>query len=61
MPRTGFVCCGLHSHVSVHLTAQNDLIDFSALDREQLPQWIEELEEACRLLRGFIRRLRKEV
>ena len=46
---------------AVHLTAQNDLIDFSALDREQLPQWIEELEEACRLLRGFIRRLRKEV
>ena len=46
---------------AVHLTAQNDLIDFSGLDREQLPQWIEELEEACRLLRGFIRRLRKEV
>ena len=46
---------------AVHLTAQNELIDFSALDREQLPQWIEELEEACRLLRGFIRRLRKEV
>ena len=44
-----------------NLTAQDDLIDFAALDREQLPQWIEDLEEACRLLRRFIRRLRKEV
>ena len=29
-----------------NLTAQEDLIDFAALDREQLPQWIENLEEA---------------
>ena len=44
-----------------NLTAQEDLIDFAALDREQLPQWIEDLEQACRLVRRFIRRLRKEV
>ena len=45
---------------AMHLTAQNDLIDFGALDREQLPKWIEDLEEARRLLQGFIRRLREE-
>ena len=44
-----------------NLTAQEDLIDFAALDGEQLPQWIEDLEQACRPLRRFIRRLRKEV
>ena len=36
-----------------NLTAQEDLIDFAALDREQLPQWIEDLEEARRLLLRF--------
>ena len=44
-----------------NLTAQEELIDFAALDREQLPQWIKELEEGSRLLQRFIRRLRKEV
>ena len=44
-----------------NLTAQEDLIDFAALDRAQLPQWIKDLEEASRLLLRFIRRLRKEV
>ncbi len=44
-----------------NLTAQEDLIDFAALDRVQLPQWIKDLEEASRLLLRFIRRLRKEV
>ena len=44
-----------------NLTAQEDLIDFAALDGEQLPQWVEDLEQACRPLRRFIRRLRKEV
>ena len=44
-----------------HLTAQECLIDFTALDREQMPKWIEELEEARRMLARFIRRLRKEV
>ena len=44
-----------------NLTAQEDLIDFTALDREQLPQWIEDLEDARRLLGRFIRRLREEV
>ena len=44
-----------------NLTAQEDLIDFTALDRAQLPKWIEELEEGRNLLGRFIRRLRKEV
>ena len=44
-----------------HLTAQEDLIDFTALDPAQLPKWIEELEEGRSLLGRFIRRLRKEV
>ncbi len=44
-----------------NLTAQEDLIDFAALDREQLPQWIEDLDEARRQLQRFIRRLRQEV
>ena len=43
------------------LTAQEDLIDFTALDRTQLPKWIEDLEDARRLLGRFIRRLRQEV
>ena len=46
---------------ALHLTAQDDLIDFGALDREQLPKWIEDLEKARRLLQGFIRRLREEL
>ena len=44
-----------------NLTAQEDLIDFKALDHAQLPKWIEELEEGRSLLGRFIRRLRKEV
>ena len=44
-----------------NLTAQEDLIDFTALDRAQRPKWIEELEEGRNLLGRFIRRLRKEV
>ena len=44
-----------------NLTAQEDLIDFTALDRAQVPKWIEELEEGRSLLGRFIRRLRKEV
>ena len=44
-----------------NLTAQEDLIDFAALDREQLPQWIEDLEEGRRLMLRFIRRLREEM
>ena len=44
-----------------NLTAQEDLIDFKALDHTQLPKWIQELEEGRSLLGRFIRRLRKEV
>ncbi len=44
-----------------NLTAQDDLIDYAALDREKLPQWIADLEEARRLLAGFICRLREEL
>ena len=45
-----------------NLTAQEDLIDFKALDHAQLPKWIEELEEGRSLLGRFIRPgLRKEV
>ena len=46
---------------ALRLTAQQDLIDFRALDREQLPEWIRELEDARRKLGGFIRRLKEEV
>ena len=46
---------------ALHLTAQDDLIDFGALDREQVPKWIKDLEEARRLLLGLIRRLREEL
>ena len=42
-----------------NLMAQEDLIDVSALDRGQLAQWIEDLEEGRRLLTRFIRRLRE--
>ena len=44
-----------------NLTAQEDLIDFAALDRAQLPGWITDLEEARRNLGRLIRRLREEV
>lgn len=44
-----------------NLTAQEDLIDFTALDRAQVPNWIEDLEEARRMLGRFIRRLRQEM
>ena len=44
-----------------NLTAQEYLIDFTALDAEQVPKWIEDLEEARRMLGRFIRRLRQEV
>ena len=44
-----------------NLTAQDDLIEFAALDRAQLPDWIADLEEARRGLVRFIRRLRQEV
>ena len=44
-----------------NLTAQDYLIDFTALDRTQLPKWIDELEDARRLLGRFIRKLRQEV
>ncbi len=43
------------------LTARVDLVDFSALDRDEIPAWVESLEEARRALGGFIRRLRQEV
>ena len=44
-----------------NLTAQEDLIDFGALDRAELPGWIAGLEQARRALNRFIRRLKKEV
>lgn len=44
-----------------HLTAQVDLIDFSALDRAELAGWLEEFRAAHRSLGVFIRRLEKEV
>ena len=43
------------------LTAQEDLIDFRAIDRGKLPEWIGELEEARRRLGRLIRRLKQEV
>ena len=42
---------------ALNLTAQEDLVDFSALDHTQLPQWIEDLKKARRLLLGWIHRL----
>ena len=44
-----------------NLTAQEDLIEWKALDRAQLPTWIEELEEGRRGLGRLIRRLRQEM
>ena len=46
---------------ALNLTAQQALIDFRALDREELPEWIRELEDARRKLGGLIRRLKEEV
>ena len=43
------------------LTAQSDLIDFSALDRDEIPAWVDTLEQARRDLGRFIRRLRQEL
>ena len=42
-----------------NLTAQEDLIEFAALDRAQIPDWIADIEEARRGLGRFIRRRRK--
>ena len=41
------------------LTAQEDLINFEALDLEQLPTWIAELEEGRLRLGRFINRLKR--
>ena len=46
---------------ALNLTAQEDLIDFRAIDRGKLPEWIGELEEARRRLGRLIRRLKEEV
>ena len=46
---------------AANLTAQQDLIDFAALDRELLPEWIADLEKGRRDLGGLIRRLREEL
>ena len=46
---------------ALNLTAQEELIDFRALDQEKLPEWIGELEEARRRLARLIRRLKREV
>ena len=46
---------------ALNLTAQEDLIDFHAIDHEKLPEWIGELEEARRRLGRLIRRLKQEV
>ncbi|MCY4119688.1 MAG: hypothetical protein OXG72_02060, partial [Acidobacteria bacterium] len=43
-----------------NLTVQKDLIDFSALDRAQIPGWIADLEEARRNLLQLIHELRQE-
>ena len=43
-----------------NLTAQEDLIDFRALDRSSLPGWIADLEKARSDLGRLIRRLREE-
>ena len=42
-----------------NLTAQEDLVEFAALDRAQLPGWIVDIEEARRNLGRLIRRLRE--
>ena len=46
---------------ALNLTAQENLIDFRALDRGKLPEWIGELEEARRRIGRLIRRLKREV
>ncbi len=46
---------------ALNLTAQEELIDFRALDHAKLPEWIGELEEARRRLGRLIRRLKQEV
>ena len=46
---------------ALNLKAQEDLIDYEALDRAMLPEWIRELEEARRNLGRLIRRLKHEV
>ena len=46
---------------ALNLTAQEELIDFRALDQEKLPEWIGELEEARRRLARLIRRLKQEI
>ena len=46
---------------ALNLTAQQELIDFGALDTDKLPEWIRELEDARRKLGAFIRRLKEEV
>lgn len=42
------------------LTGEIDLIDFGALDRSQLAEWIESLHESKRALVAFIKKLEKE-
>ena len=62
-PRAGSL--GAHRSVvafdAQNLTAQEDLIDFAALDRAKLPSWIAGLKQAQRDLDRFIRRLKEEV
>ena len=43
------------------LTEEEDLIHFPCVDRDRLPEWIADLEEARRSLTRFITRLREEV
>ena len=43
------------------LTDNEDLIHFPCVDRDRLPEWIADLEEARRSLTRFITRLREEV
>ena len=47
------------SDQALNLTAQEELIHFEALDPEQLPTWIAELEEGRRRLSRFITRLKQ--
>ncbi len=44
-----------------HLLAQEDLIDFAALDRSMLSAWIDDLEHGRRDLVRLIQRLKQEV
>lgn len=43
-----------------NLCADTDLIDFTQIDRAQLPAWIESLQKSRRALSAFIRRLEEE-